>query len=184
MRSRAEAAEARSQQSAPGDGAAAASTGASAASARASSSAAVGPRKPGLSKLVEYPGDPEAIAKLLASGTVDAAGKDLYGLSALHKFCAWDKLELVQLLLPHLAAADINAPGGTERQTPLHMIAEMGGGRVLRYLLEQGASGGRLQLDLEATDKKGRTAHAVAVECGHEEVAQLLKGAPSSVLID
>ena len=180
---RAEAAEARSQRSAAeagvGTTAGVAASGASATSASASSAAAVGPRKPGLSKLVEYPGDPEAIAKLLASGTVDAAGKDMYGLSALHKFCAWDKLELVQLLLPHLAAADINAPGGTERQTPLHMIAEMGGLRVLRYLLEQGASGGRPQLDLDATDKKGRTAHAVAVECGHEEVAQLLKGAPS-----
>ena len=109
----------------------------------------------------------------LASGTVDPAGRDLFGLSALHKFAAWDKAELAELLLPYLESADVNRPAGPERQTPLHAIADMGGSRVLSLLLARRAKG-QLTLDLDATDSQGRTAHALALARGHEEVAALL----------
>ena len=52
----------------------------------------------------------------------------------------------------------------------------MGGCRALQLLLERHAEG-KLWLDLEAKDKHGRTAHALAIERGHEEVAALLAAA-------
>ena len=131
------------------------------------------PRKPALSKLVEYPGDPATIAALLAAGSVDPSGRDLFGLSALHKFVAWDKRDLCEILLPHLGAGDSGAAGGPDQQTVLHAAADMGGCRALQLLLERHAEG-KLWLDLEAKDKHGRTAHALALERGHEEVAALL----------
>ena len=134
------------------------------------------PRKPALSKLVEYPGDPAAIAALLAAGSVDPSGRDLFGLSALHKFVAWDKRDLCEILLPHLGAGDSSAAGGPDQQTVLHAAADMGGCRALQLLLERHAEG-KLWLDLEAKDKHGRTAHALALERGHEEVAALLAAA-------
>ena len=42
-----------------------------------------------LSKLVEYPGDPSALTALLNDDTVDAGGKDMFGVTALMKFSAW-----------------------------------------------------------------------------------------------
>ena len=150
---------------------------ASAASAASAAPAVSTPRKPGLSKHVEYPGDPEAISTLLASGRVDPAGRDLFGLSALHKFCAWDKPELVALLLPYLTAANINAPAGAEKQTCLHVLAESGGARALRHLMAERAG----ELDVAAVDRQGRTAREVAVSCGHVEVAQLLEAAANGV---
>ena len=134
------------------------------------------PRKPALSKLVEYPGDLAAIAALLAAGSVDPSGRDLFGLSALHKFVAWDKRDLCEILLPHLGAGDSSAAGGPDQQTVLHAAADMGGCRALQLLLERHAEG-KLWLDLEAKDKHGRTAHALALERGHEEVAALLAAA-------
>ena len=89
MRARAAAAEA--PQSTPGP---APSAGAE-VSARsnddahvAGSAAGAAPRKPGLSKKVEYPGDEGEISELLSEGDVDPAGRDLFGLTALHKFAA------------------------------------------------------------------------------------------------
>jgi len=134
------------------------------------------PRKPALSKLVEYPGDAAAIAALLAAGSVEPSGRDLYGLSALHKFVAWDKRDLCEMLLPHLGAGDFSAAGGPDQQTVLHAAADMGGCRALQLLLERHAEG-KLWLDLEAKDKHGRTALALAIERGHEEVAALLAAA-------
>lgn len=48
------------------------------------------PRKMALSKRVEYPGDVEEVAQLLNSAEVDPAGRDMFGIPALHKFCGWD----------------------------------------------------------------------------------------------
>ena len=61
---------------------------------------------------------------LLTGGTVAPAGKDMYGLTALHKFAAWDKDALVEILLPYLSNDEVNLPS-KEKQTPLHVIAEM-----------------------------------------------------------
>lgn len=57
---------------------------------------------PALSKFVEFPGDPVMVEKLLREGKVDPAGLDMFGWSALHKFAAWDKVDLLALLMPFL----------------------------------------------------------------------------------
>ena len=77
------------------------------------------------------------------------------------------------MLLPYLAPADVNAPAGTGKQTPLHHVAENGGVRVLRMLLTARHS----DFDVTAKDAHGRTPRDVALACGHEEVATLLEAA-------
>ena len=66
--------------------------------AAAAASSDRSPRKPALSKRVEYPGDPEEVARLLSSGQVDAGGRDAFGLPALHKFCGWDSALAARVL--------------------------------------------------------------------------------------
>ena len=140
-------------------------------------------RLPGLSKFVEFPGDADAITSRLAAGTVDPAGRDLYGLSALDKFVAWDKPDLCRLLLPHLTSADVNAPGGPEKWTPLQRAADMGAGRALACLLERRAAG-ELHLDMAASDGQGRSAYSIAVERGHSEMVAMLEAAAALTIAD
>ena len=124
--------------------------------------------------MVEYPGDAEMIANVLADGSVDPRGRDMFGLSACHKFCAWDKAELLELLLPHLSPEDLRRLGGPQKQTPLHAIAEEGAQRALRVLL---AASSELELAaaLEVVDAAGRTPLALASERGHEAIASALR---------
>ena len=79
----------------------------------------------------------------------------------------------MQLLLPHLSATDVNVAASADRQTALHVIADMGAPRTCRLPLERAAAGG-LDLDLAATDAAGRTAHALALERGLADIAQML----------
>jgi hypothetical protein len=64
-----------------------------------------------LSKVVEFPGDFIAIDQMLRDRTVNPAGKDMFGLTALHKFASWNKVDLLRLLSPHLSKADFNVQG-------------------------------------------------------------------------
>jgi hypothetical protein len=77
-----------------------------------------------LSKLIDFPGDYEEIKKYLEDGTIDAGGKDAYGLTALMKFASWNKTELMDLLLPHLSQEEINAVD-RDGKTALHLSCEM-----------------------------------------------------------
>jgi ankyrin repeat protein len=53
-----------------------------------------------LSKLVEYDTPYATIAAALAdTDGVNAGGVDMYGLSALHKFASWNRVEAIALLL-------------------------------------------------------------------------------------
>lgn len=110
-----------------------------------------------LSKLVEYPCDPVAVARLLEDPTVDAAGRDAFGLSALHKFAAWNQVDLLQLLLPRLDEAAVNVSGGDDGFSALHHAVSMGAARSLETLLADGRLDQRKLLD-----KKGRTAQQLA----------------------
>jgi ankyrin repeat protein len=61
-----------------------------------------------LSKLVEFPGSLDEIRGYLDDTEhVDPAGKDAYGLTALHKFASWNKCEYLDLLIPHLSREDL-----------------------------------------------------------------------------
>ena len=92
--------------------------------------------KPALSKLVEYPGDVAEVRRLLEAGEVCAHGTDLFGLTALHKFCSWDKVDLIELLLPYLDAEMCNVRAGQDKLTPLHACVDMGALRATRRLLQ------------------------------------------------
>jgi hypothetical protein len=36
----------------------------------------------------------------------------MFGLAAVHKFAAWNKPDLLAVLLPHLTQEELNMPGG------------------------------------------------------------------------
>ena len=92
--------------------------------------------QPALSKLVEFPGDPVRLAELLNDESIALNGKDMYGLTALMKFAAWDKVELLQLLLPRLSAEDIAVTGGKQKLPLLHYCVDMDAWHALRCLLK------------------------------------------------
>ena len=94
-------------------------------------------RKVPLSKLVEYPGDPASVASLLASESdpcVDPGGRDMLGYTALHKFASWDKIDLIELLLPHLSYDDV-VQTTKDGYSVLHLCVDAGAWRSLKYLL-------------------------------------------------
>lgn len=94
-----------------------------------------------LSKIVEYPGDPKAIAQALSQADkYDPRGRDMYKLTALHKFSSWDKPDLITLLLPHLPADDILLRGGDVNQTSIEMAIEMRAWRSLELLLNHSST--------------------------------------------
>lgn len=67
-----------------------------------------------LSKLVEFPGDVDCVRQMLECQSpcaVDPAGKDMFGVAAIHKFSSWNKVDLLKLLVPHLTTDALNAKG-------------------------------------------------------------------------
>ena len=88
-----------------------------------------------LSKKIEYQTPVATVTALLESGAAVAAGADFYGLTALHKAAAWNRPDLLQIILQHLDdAADINATGGENGYTAAHHAVAMGAFDVLRVL--------------------------------------------------
>ena len=120
--------------------------------------------KTSLSKLVEYPGDPIQLREYLegttTSGEINPGGKDMLGYTALHKFASWNKLQLVQILLPYLSFDEIMCRAGgindLNQFTVLHLCVEMKAWNVLEYLLSQEVVT-KYQINLYIQDKKGRT---------------------------
>ena len=103
-----------------------------------------------LSKLIDFPGDVEAIRKHLANkDAIDPAGNDAYGLAAIHKFASWNKVELLQMLLPNLTADEINARD-PEGKTALHWAVEMASVGSVKVLRKAG-------IDVSAKNAKGHT---------------------------
>ena len=118
-----------------------------------------------LSKLVDFPGDVDEIRKHLDnSGEIDPAGKDAYGLSAIHKFASWNKTELLDLLIPKLTKDELTATC-KEGKTALHWAVEMASVASVKTLVAAG-------VDIEAKDGKGRT------------VGEILEAVPQSGIID
>eukprot|EP01034_Spumella_vulgaris_P024026 gene24026-30322_t len=112
-----------------------------------------------LSKLIEYPGDPVRMSTYLTNDTVSIHGRDMFGLTALHKVASWDKVDLLDMLLLHTSTDDvlINAPSGSaDGFTPLHMCVDSGACATAMRLLADS------RVDLSTTDKLGRTALALA----------------------
>eukprot|EP01041_Mallomonas_annulata_P000489 gene489-917_t len=127
-----------------------------------------------ISKKIEYPGDHIAIADMLARPEeYDPAGKDMFGWSAIHKFAVWDKVDLLQLLLPVLTYEQLNAQGGAEKFTCLHCSIDAGATRALNYLLQQ------KDIDTEIIDKYGRTPAMLAKEMVSEHIIELFSSKSS-----
>lgn len=114
--------------------------------------------KRSLSKLVEFPGDPEKVKLLVLDETIDLDGKDMFGLTALHKVCAWDKVDLLAILLPYLSMEQVNSVGGKEGYYPLHHCVALGAKRTLQYLLTDP------RVDIQLKDKANRTYIELASE--------------------
>lgn len=129
-----------------------------------------------LSKMIEYPGDPALVTSLLktdANPQIDPAGKDMLGYSALHKFASWDKIDLLEMLLPHLTSDDICQPAGWSHQssylgqTVLHLCVDACAWRTLRYLLDYCDENGIVLGDV--CDVNGKTYRDMAIDLGRED---------------
>ena len=123
-------------------------------------------RFPALSSLVEFPGDAADIAARLSSGEVEPAGHEPeLGLTAAHKFAAWNRCDLLELLLPRLTDEELNAPArgkGAAGFTPLHSAADAGAARTFARLWGEPRAA-RMRASL---DTKGRSALDLAVANG------------------
>ena len=127
-----------------------------------------------LSKLVEFPGDAEAVQSALSDPNVDVAGRDAFGLAALHKFAAWGQLDLLRMLALQLDSDQVNMTGGDGGYTALHHAIEMGSLPSVRFLLADS------RVRLEAVDKKGRTALDLALELGDASLIDVLRSSRAS----
>jgi ankyrin repeat protein len=115
------------------------------------------PNRQPLSKMVEYPGDPELLTLSLSNPEVDPNGKDMFGWTALHKFASWDKVDLVEILLSKSRDyIDINMCAGPNKFTPLHVAIDMGATRTAHYLLHHE------DINISIVDKNGNTALSLA----------------------
>eukprot|EP00948_MAST-09A_sp_MAST-9A-sp1_P003378 g3378.t1 len=111
-----------------------------------------GPRKIALSKLIEFPGDVEEVKKHLANiDGVAPGGKDAFGLPALHKFASWNKVELIEMLVPRLTAEEVLATD-PEGKTALHWAVEMAAVGAIKVLRRAPAN-----IPCTIKDKKGKT---------------------------
>eukprot|EP01031_Cornospumella_fuschlensis_P041401 gene41401-50517_t len=135
------------------------------------------PLKTALSKLIEFPGDPDVIrSALLHKDTIDINGKDMFGLTALHKLAAWNKVDLINLLLddPDLDINVVSSPIGSV----LHSAVDMGAVEAVERLLTLP------NLDLALLNKQGRTALDFAREKGLEKAVKLIEERVSFAMCD
>jgi ankyrin repeat protein len=116
--------------------------------------------------LAAHYGQLEAAEVLLSHGA-DSDARSHNGMDniPLHAAVAGNHLELVKLLVGD--GSDVNAQqhGGW---TPLHGAAQHGNYDMAAYLLKSGA-------DPEIPNDDGLTAYDIAMEEGHDEVAELLR---------
>ncbi len=116
-----------------------------------------------LSKLVEFPGDPAKLQTQLQDHKIALNGKDMYGITALMKFAAWDKVDLLELLLPHLSASEVNVTGGKQKLPLLHYCVDMGASHTLSVLINDN------RVDQGSRDEHGRTFREHALHTGKGE---------------
>jgi len=122
-----------------------------------------------LSKLIDFPGDVEEIKKHLASG-VPATGRDAFSLTALMKFASWNKVELMDLILPLLTAKDVNEQDA-EGKTALHWAVEMASVGAVQKLVAI------KDVDTELRDVKGRTAMDILDQAAPSAIIDRIRGA-------
>lgn len=109
-------------------------------------------------------GQKEQVARMLEHDRSLAASAGVHGIPSMFFPILHGHTEIAELFLK--SGADINA--GRGGNTPLHAAAMMGQLEAARWLLNQGA-------DPNPLDYNKRTPAKVAVENGHEDVAELIR---------
>mmetsp|Transcript_14611 Transcript_14611/g.26193 ORF Transcript_14611/g.26193 Transcript_14611/m.26193 type:complete len:382 (-) Transcript_14611:214-1359(-) len=123
-----------------------------------------------LSKLIDFPGDVDAIKKFLADESINWGGADAYGLSAMHKFASWNKTELLDLVIPKLTKEEINSRD-REGKTALHWAVEMASVGAINTLVACP------KVDQNAKDNKGRTPRGILDGVDDSHVIQRIRKA-------
>ncbi|KAG9402027.1 hypothetical protein AC1031_007723 [Aphanomyces cochlioides] len=126
-----------------------------------------------LSKLIDFPGDYDAIKRHLENPDgVNPGGADAYGLTALHKFASWNKTDYLELLLPHLSREELNARC-PEGKTALHYAVEMASVAAIKVLIAA-------DIDRSIQDNKGRTVQTILEEATASGVIERIRNALNS----
>lgn len=129
-------------------------------------------KKTAISKLLEYPGNPDQLSFYCAHENhdeYDINGKDMYGLAAIHKISSWNKVDLLDIILKHdLINVNLAAAPSQSNFTALHFAIENSAINTFRRLLEEK----EIQIDL--LDKKGRTPLQLAEELKAQDFIGLL----------
>eukprot|EP00164_Ancoracysta_twista_P011427 GFYU01017604.1.p1 GENE.GFYU01017604.1~~GFYU01017604.1.p1 ORF type:complete len:316 (-),score=71.74 GFYU01017604.1:160-1107(-) len=86
-----------------------------------------------LSKMIEFPLDREMFFRALKDPDVDPVRPDMFGLTALHKLCAWNLDGPLRWLLQdkRVVEAGIHPVAASAKQTPLEMATDAGATRCV-----------------------------------------------------
>jgi ankyrin repeat protein len=111
---------------------------------------------------------PQTLAALVAKG-VDPCAQVSWGDIPAGYAAAQggDMLRLFLRSFPHLTTAQLNCPDSRDGWTPLHYAAFAGCVDSALLLVERG-------VNVAATDHRGRSAAALALEHGHASMAEVL----------
>jgi ankyrin repeat protein len=109
-------------------------------------------------------GQKDEVAQMLEQDRSLAASPGVHGIPSMYFPILLGHTEIAEMFLK--SGADINA--GRGGNTPLHAAATTGQLEAARWLLNQGA-------DPNPLDYNQRTPTKVAVESGHEDVAELIR---------
>jgi hypothetical protein len=128
-----------------------------------------------ISKVIEYPGDIESIKSMIIDPKYDVAGKDMFGLTVLHKLSSWDQSHILDIIIEHLTANDMNMISSPpDCFTALHFCIDMNAeNSLLRFIQdERWVQGG---LDFSIKDSKGRSPLEYATYKENDRFIQLLQ---------
>jgi ankyrin repeat protein len=114
-------------------------------------------------------GDRACLERLLAAGAADWHRREALEVAVFH-----DRLEITRLLLAHGAEPSRAGRWWGHLGSALHAAILLGRGRALLEVLLDS------DVDLDARDRDGRTALAVAVRTGHDTAADLLRARGAS----
>ena len=106
------------------------------------------------------------VVRMLLGHNPDINAQDDEGHTALYRVAGHGHIHIGRILLDN--GADHNSRAN-DRSTPLHYALRNGKLEVVHLLLERGA-------DVDVVDAMGRTAYQIALDRGHDEIAQLLSG--------
>ncbi len=121
---------------------------------------------------MEYPGDITKLKDMIDKpDAFNAAGKDMFGWCAIHKFASWNKVDLLEVILNPgiLSPADVNDTSNPDGFSVVHCCVDNGAIQSLNLLLRDS------RVVRDANDKKGRSPLQLAREKGDHRFVDLLE---------